>query len=284
MSSVDPIGVFDEHSYPLSRTATLDTLRWGRKRFHIPLMVEVDVTRARDAIRREKELTGEGKSFTGWIIACLGRAVSEHPHVHALRKRRSKLILFHDVDVAIVIERAVSTAGANKTLPMPYVIRSANTKSVAAIHAEIREAQKAPVASGQVQVEASQSARMIGIFNHLPAFARDLLVWRRLQNDPFYMKRMMGTVGVTAIGMAGHGGIGWGIPLGIHPLVVAVGGISPRPYLTDGQLTNREHLALTVLFDHTVTDGAPVARFVGRLQDLMEDGYGLEDGTAGTHS
>jgi pyruvate/2-oxoglutarate dehydrogenase complex dihydrolipoamide acyltransferase (E2) component len=284
MPSVDPLGVFDEHPYPLSRTATLDTLRWGRKRFHIPLMVEVDVTQARDAIRRDKELTGEGKSFTGWIIACLGQAVSEHPHVHALRKGRRKLIVFHDVDVAIVIERAVSTGGANKTLPMPYIIRHANSKSVAAIHAEIREAQKAPVASGQVQVEASQSARMIGLFNHLPAFARDLLVWRRLQSDPFYMKRMMGTVGVTAIGMAGHGGIGWGIPLGIHPLVVAVGGISQRPHLADGQLTNREHLALTVLFDHTVTDGAPVARFLGRLQELMEDGYGLEDGTDGSHS
>ena len=89
------------------------------------------------------------------------------------------------------------------------------------------------------------------------------------------MKRMMGTVSVTAIGMVGHGGIGWGIPVGIHPLLVAVGGISPRPIMVGDRLVMREHLGLTVLFDHDVTDGAPVARFIGRLQELMELGHAL---------
>ena len=45
--------------------------------------------------------------------------------------------------------------------------------------------------------------------------------------------------------------------------------------LVDDRLLMREHLGLTVLFDHDVTDGAPVARFVARLQELMESAYGL---------
>jgi pyruvate/2-oxoglutarate dehydrogenase complex dihydrolipoamide acyltransferase (E2) component len=279
--ALDPIGAFDEHPYPIARTATLDTLRWGRTRVHIPLLVEVDVTAAREAIRRQKEATGEGVSFTGWIIKCLAQAVSEHPHVQALRQGRRKLIVFRDVDVTIVVERAVGTDGANKTLPMPYVIRGANAKSLDAIHAEIRGAQHAPVAAGDTQIGGGRTAALVPLFNRLPQFARDLIVWRRLMRDPFYLKRMMGTVGVTAIGMAGqgpggHGSIGWGIPIGLHPLVVAVGGISPRALLLEGQLANREHLGLTILFDHAVTDGAPVARFMGRLQELMEAAYGLE--------
>jgi hypothetical protein len=120
--SSDPIGAFDEHPYPISRTATLDTLRWGRRRCHIPLLLEVDVTAAREAIRRQKAATGEGVSFTGWIIKCLGQAVSEHPHIQALRQGGRKVVLFRDVDVAIIVERTVSAGGANKTLPMPYVI------------------------------------------------------------------------------------------------------------------------------------------------------------------
>jgi pyruvate/2-oxoglutarate dehydrogenase complex dihydrolipoamide acyltransferase (E2) component len=36
-----------------------------------------------------------------------------------------------------------------------------------------------------------------------------------------------------------------------------------------------------VLFDHEVTDGAPVARFIERLQELMENGYGLAESKEG---
>ena len=274
----DLVGAFDERPFPLFRTATLDTLEWGRKRHHIPLMLEVDVTAARDAIRLQKEQTGAAVSFTGWIIKCLAQAVAEHPHVHALRKGRGKLVTFRDVDVTIVVERAVGPGGAaarSTTLPMPYIIRKANEKNLAAIHAEIRSAQQAPVGDGATQIGGASAASQVRLFSMLPKFARDLLVWRRLQRDPFSMKRMMGTVSVTSIGMAGRGGIGWGIPLGIHPLILAVGGISPRPLLVEDRLVMREHLGLTVLFDHDVTDGAPVARFVARLQELMESAYNL---------
>jgi pyruvate/2-oxoglutarate dehydrogenase complex dihydrolipoamide acyltransferase (E2) component len=34
-------------------------------------------------------------------------------------------------------------------------------------------------------------------------------------------------------------------------------------------------LSLTVIFDHDVVDGAPAARFVKRLVELIEGGYGL---------
>lgn len=274
----DLVGAFDEKVFPRFRIATLDTLEWGRKRHHIPLMLEVDVTAARDAIRLQKEQTGESVSFTGWIIKCLAQAVAEHPHVHALRKGGGKLITFRDVDVTIVVERAVGpsrTGERGTTLPMPYIIRRTNDKSLAAIHAEIRGAQQAPVGDGATQIGGAYAASQVRLFSMLPKFARDLLVWRRLQRDPFFMKRMMGTVSITSIGMAGHGGIGWGIPLGIHPLILAVGGISPRPLLVGDRLVMREHLGLTVLFDHDVTDGAPVARFVSRLQELMESACGL---------
>jgi pyruvate/2-oxoglutarate dehydrogenase complex dihydrolipoamide acyltransferase (E2) component len=39
----------------------------------------------------------------------------------------------------------------------------------------------------------------------------------------------------------------------------------------------REYLSMTVLFDHDVVDGAPVARFVQRLKELLETCYGLDE-------
>jgi pyruvate/2-oxoglutarate dehydrogenase complex dihydrolipoamide acyltransferase (E2) component len=36
-----------------------------------------------------------------------------------------------------------------------------------------------------------------------------------------------------------------------------------------------EYLCMTLSFDHTIIDGAPAARFIQRLKDLIESGYGL---------
>ncbi len=36
-------------------------------------------------------------------------------------------------------------------------------------------------------------------------------------------------------------------------------------------------LCLTVCFDHDIIDGAPAARFVTRLKELIESGFGLLD-------
>jgi hypothetical protein len=79
------------------------------------------------------------------------------------------------------------------------------------------------------------------------------------------LKKTMGTVVVTATGMAVPGVLGWGIPLSIHPLAIGVGGITQRD-----TPTGKSHiLALTVVFDHEVTDGAPVGRFIHRLHQLL---------------
>lgn len=87
------------------------------------------------------------------------------------------------------------------------------------------------------------------------------------------MKQTMGTVVVTAVGMTVPGVMAWGIPLALHPLAVGVGGITQRSTPTGKQ----DVLALTILFDHAVTDGAPVGRFVHRVHELLSTGEGLGD-------
>jgi pyruvate/2-oxoglutarate dehydrogenase complex dihydrolipoamide acyltransferase (E2) component len=272
MPQIDPIGSFEKLNFPRFRNATIDTMTWGRQRHHIPILLEIDVTVARARIHDQKAKTVQGISFTGWIIKCIAQAVSEHNYVHALRQGKRQFVIFKDVDVAIVIERAV----ADRTLPMPYIIRKANEKTVTDIHAEIRAAQASPVASGEVQVESPHPIWMTQIFALLPQFLRNLFFWQPLFRNPFLVKRRMGTVSVTNLGMFGGGGMSWGIPIGIHPLIITVGGIAKRPAAIHEQIVIREYVGLTVLFDHDVTDGAPVARFIGYLQELMEDGYGLE--------
>lgn len=275
---MDDIGTYQKRKFPAFRNPTIDVLEHGRKKHHIPLLLEIDVTEARGRLRQIKAATGQSLSFTAWVMACVGRAVSEHKHVHALRQGRRRLILFDDVDISVLVERVVSSNGRTQTLPMPTIIRKTNEKSVQTIHNEIRAAQEAPLAKDDVQIGGGRRVSATRLFAMLPGFLRYLIVWRRLARNPFLAKKTMGTVVVTSAGNVGkESGSAWGIPLGIHPLIVAVGSIARKPGVVGEAIAIREFLSLTVLFDHDVTDGAPVARFVQTLKELLEMGYGLDE-------
>jgi pyruvate/2-oxoglutarate dehydrogenase complex dihydrolipoamide acyltransferase (E2) component len=271
--STDPFAAHEIIPFQPGRNATIDTLRWARKRFAIPTLLEVDVTAARGAIRAFRSRTGQGLSFTAWVVSCVARAAAEHPRVHAVRQGRRRLVVFRDVDVAVLVERATGEEGRTETLPMPVVIRKANEKGPAEIHDELRNAQRADVQSGAVALGDAAAPRLQSLFFRLPSWLRDLVFWRWLLRSPSRIKRTMGTVVVTSVGMAAPGVLAWGIPSGIHPLAIGVGGIARR----DVGASRSEVLALTVVFDHAVTDGAPVGRFIHRLCELLTRAEGLAE-------
>ena len=222
-------------------------------------LIEVDVTRARAFLREYKAQSGEALSFTAFLIACLAQAVEEHKVVQASRKGRKHLIIFEDVDVLTYTERAVA--------PMPSIIRAANHKTLREIHREIRAAQ------AQDEAKAAVGFKLV---QFLPPFFINPLL-RILRGNPQMMKKYVGTVGLSSVGMFGKGA-GWGIPPANPPsLWVTVGGIGQKPGVVDGQIAIREYLSLTISFDHDIIDGAPAARFTQRLKKLVESGSGLND-------
>jgi pyruvate/2-oxoglutarate dehydrogenase complex dihydrolipoamide acyltransferase (E2) component len=237
-----------------------------RSSHHTPMihgLIEVDVSRARAHLRDQKAKTGEALSFTAFLIACLAQAVEEHKAVQASRKGSKHLILFEEVDVLTYIERGE----AGHSLPMPYVIRAANHKTMREIHHEIRAAQVQDVAKTAVGFKLVQ---------YLPTFLFRFLLWM-LGREPQQMKKYVGTVALSAVGMFGNGA-GWGIPPATPPsLWITVGGIGEKPGVVDGQIAIRDYLSLTISFDHDIIDGAPAARFTQRLKDLIESGFGLMD-------
>ncbi|MDY7014230.1 MAG: 2-oxo acid dehydrogenase subunit E2, partial [Cyanobacteriota bacterium] len=261
---MDDIGTYEERRFPEFRNPTLDTLDLGQTKHHIPLLLEVDITKAREYMREFKARTGDRLSFTGWVMKCIGQAVSEHKSIQAMRRGRKSLILFDDVDISVVVERSVGHSdNFSETLPMPYVLRKTNKKTVQEIDNEIRTAQKELLGAGEVQLGVRRNVHLTKVFTLMPRFIRNLLVWRRLTKDPFFAKKTMGTVGVTSMGSASkYSGYGWAIPIGIHPVVFALGNIARKPGVVGDEIAIREYLSMTVLFDHDVTDGAPVFRFI----------------------
>jgi pyruvate/2-oxoglutarate dehydrogenase complex dihydrolipoamide acyltransferase (E2) component len=248
--------------FPLTQRVIAALQRLTEHKHMMHALTEVDVTTPRHVIQEQKARGEEPLSFTAFIAACLGKAVDEDKAVQAYRKGRHQLILFEDVDIAIMVEHEVE----GHKYPLSYVVRAANHKTAQQIHQEIRAFQKLHTTA--VLPIPQMVQRWPGLL---------LLGGRVLLRSPFYRKQSGGTCAITSVGMFGKGS-GWGMPFATpHSLFLTLGGISEKPGVVDGQIAIREYLCLTVSLDHDIIDGAPAARFVTRLKVLIESGFGLFD-------
>lgn len=253
---------YDLFPFPSEREIIVDAGYLGTGRHVTHALVELDVTRARELLRAASAADGHALSFTAFLAASLAQAIASHARVQAYRDWRGRLVVYHDVDVVIMVE---PEPGA---VAIPRIVRAANRKSVLEISDEIRSFQVKP------HVE-KRGGSFSAFAPHVPRFVR-LGFFRLLKWNPHWFRRLSGTVIVTSVGMFGRGG-GWSLGfLPLHTLGVLVGGIASKPAVHEGEIVIREFLNLTVSFDHDIVDGAPAARFVRSLADLVEGAAALE--------
>jgi pyruvate/2-oxoglutarate dehydrogenase complex dihydrolipoamide acyltransferase (E2) component len=248
-------------SFPEGRRLITDIGWMARNKNTIRGLIEIDVTRPRQALRDHRETTGENLSFTAYLTACAGQAIEYNKYLHAYRDLFGRLVLFEDIDIATLIE--IENDG--KKFPVGHIVRRANKKSFREIHTEIRAAQRNSMDD--------QGVQSLYIFRQLPGFIRRLVLLV-IGKDPHLMKKYSGTVSLTAVGMFGNNG-GWGIGLPSHTLGITVGGIVTKPGIHENRIEPREYLHVTLDFDHDIVDGAPAARFAQRFQELVESGGAL---------
>lgn len=244
----------------------VDWLELMHRQHTMHALLEADVTAARRQLRGTRTQGSEPVSLTAYIVWCLAQALAQEPRLHACRLGRGRLMLFDDVDIAVSVEREV--AGAR--VPVPYIIRAAETKSPAQIHREIAAAKVAPRPQ-------DTAVKWLPLWLRLPACLRRWY-WTWLIGEPRRRQRLMGTAAVSSVAMFG-GGAGWAVPLTAYALCLTVGGLARKPGVaTDSSIPHRERielrdmLALTLSLDHDLIDGAPAARFIAQLRRLIEAG------------
>jgi pyruvate/2-oxoglutarate dehydrogenase complex dihydrolipoamide acyltransferase (E2) component len=253
-------------TFPESRLATMDVFEIARRRHHIKAMLEVDVTEAWELIKSSSKKS----LFTAWLLKVIGDTLGEHPEIHAFRSGRRGLLLFDQVDCSLVVERVYR----DKKVPIPIVIRATDRKSLNEIREEIREAKKAPIKKGEPVLKKSNMKFWLQLYYRFPPGLRRL-VWRIMLARPKWAHRMMGSVSLTSVGMFGQVK-GWFIHTSIHPIGFGIGAVIPKPAVYDNKIQIRQLLHLTVLMDHAVVDGAPMARFIQALTQRMEQAWKLE--------
>jgi pyruvate/2-oxoglutarate dehydrogenase complex dihydrolipoamide acyltransferase (E2) component len=260
-----------EIAYPSSRQLTFDLGKVGLAKHHVRALLEVDVTEARKLIKQSRH-SGTKISFLPWLIKSIADCVALHPTVAGVNDaRRNRVRVFEDVDISIVVEKDVN----GTRVPLPYVIRKADKKTLCEIQEEI-EAAKSQTVKGEGDYVLGEEKSTLGmkLFVRLPQWLRLLLMRMLVLNHPQRIKDMMGTVMITTVGMAGHTR-GWIMPFGMHPLCLAFGSLNEQAAVYKGEIQKREILHLTVLIDHDVIDGVPAAMFVDDLVKKLQAGFGL---------
>jgi pyruvate/2-oxoglutarate dehydrogenase complex dihydrolipoamide acyltransferase (E2) component len=263
-------GPYQTVKLPKGRRVVINMLNLVSPKHSMVGLLEVDVTEARQLITTNKEQTGEKISFTGFLTLCLGRAIEEHKEVHAYLKGNKQLIIFDDVNVAVMVEHKTG----DKRALMGHVIKGANRKTLHEINDEIRSVQSTPLPPNRGLPTWFRNALLLpGPFFRL---FRTLIRWAGRQN-PVMVISMGGTVSISSVGMFGARHAGWGIFPATQVIELVVGSIAKKPAVIDERIEPREILHLTVMLDHDVIDGAPAARFVKRLVELIESAYGLRE-------
>jgi pyruvate/2-oxoglutarate dehydrogenase complex dihydrolipoamide acyltransferase (E2) component len=246
-----------DEPFPKSRRIVVDSGAAARNRHTVYGLIEVDITEATSVLAG----LDPKPSLTSYVVASTGTAVEAVPYVHALRNLRQRLIIFDDVDVNVMIE--VELEG--RSFPMNHVIRRANQKSLIQIDDEIRAVKLSPETSPTMGL-----SRQATLFLRLPGFVRHRLIGL-LHRLPERQRDLVGTVGISSVGMFGRGG-GWGIGFSVQTLTMIVGGVAEKPAVVNGEIVARTFLDLSLAFDHDVVDGAPAARFVAKLKEILESG------------
>ena len=258
MSSGDKYSV---SKFPQSRIASFDICAVSNLKHYVSVILEVDITESR---KRVKELRSNGVKITffGWLLKGIATAIQKHPASAASLKNKREIITFNSVTISTIIEKEIE----GTKVPIPLLIKNVDSKSAEEISLEVENAKKVDAGRKTVVLN-KKSNRFERFYYMLPGFLRRA-VWRYILINPKFAYEKMGNVAVSSLGMSGNVNA-WFIHKSIHPISFGIGSVTKKPLVVNDLVEVREVLNMTILLDHDVIDGVPMAKFVRDLSALL---------------
>ena len=254
--------------FPDSRIASIDICEIGKQKHHVAGLVEFDVTGSRKKIREYNKSHTNKISFNAWLISVIGYTIKKHETSSSYLIGKNKQIIFDDINVSIVIEKVID----GKKVPIPLIIEKAHEISIESITRQISEAKNIELTDNDIVLQ-RKTSKLESLYYSLPKFLR-LFFWRFLLKHPKLAFKKMGNVAFTSIGMMGKVD-GWFIPISVHPICFGVSSIVKKPTVINDRIEIQEILKTSILIDHDVIDGAPMARFISDLSRNIENGLNI---------
>ncbi|HTO63588.1 MAG TPA: 2-oxo acid dehydrogenase subunit E2 [Bradyrhizobium sp.] len=254
-----------EAPWPILRNVLV--MFFERQRPHvIRATIEVDVTETLARISALQRETRIALPFHVFAVFCFARGISANPEFNTYR-RRDKLITFQDVDILSPLDKRLP---GGIRIPVGYIVRGAQDKSLARINWELRQA----ISSDDLADD--PAVRLRRRMATAPNWARRLIA-RWIVSDPFRLRMSHGTVLVSTVHRRGFARPTSIVGGTLHTVTGFVGAIAERFALdAKGKVSRRKILFLSAACDHDIADGVAMARFGRRLVELFEGGAGLD--------
>ena len=173
--------------FSLERKQIVDFLRIAKAKHTAYVILELGITGVRDKIRQARRKHKRDASLTGYLLYCFAQAVSDNKMIQAYRKGNN-LVIFDDVDVSTMVERTVN--GVH--IPVSYILRKANEKTVFEISEEINNAKTSNSDDLIDSPEMHKRKRLIEVVKRVGFLRRWFL--KRMFKDPFLKKKFNGTL------------------------------------------------------------------------------------------
>ncbi|MBD3629291.1 2-oxo acid dehydrogenase subunit E2 [Cyclobacterium sp.] len=254
--------------FPDYRIASIDICEIGKQKHYVTALIELDVTESKQKIENYHNSRGTKISINAWLISVIACTINKHQTASAFLLGKNKLMIFEKINVSIIVEKDIKGI----KVPIPLIIEGANEVSLEGISAQLMEAKNTAFSENDIVLH-QKAKQLEKLYFILPGFLRRYF-WKFLLKNPPLAYKKMGNVAFTSIGMMGKVN-GWFIPISIHPICLGIGSIMKKPSVIDDKIAIREILHVSVLMDHDVIDGAPMARFISHLKDNIENGLNL---------
>lgn len=254
--------------FPDSRIASIDICEIGKRKHHVTGLVEFDVTESRKKIREYNKSHINKISFNAWLISVIGYTIKKHETSSSYLIGKNRQIIFDDINISIVVEKTIN----GLKVPIPLIIEKAHEVSIESITKQITEAKNIEFTDKEIVLH-RKTNQLENIYYSLPKFLRRCF-WKILLKHPKLAFKKMGNVAFTSLGMIGKVN-GWFIPLSIHPICFGISSIIKKTTVFNDRIEIREILKASILIDHDVIDGAPMARFINDLSRNIENGLNI---------
>ena len=226
---------YTEIPFPKERYLISDPLDAARNKNNVCGVGEMDITKLRQDCKKFNV------SFLSRIIYAVSQAAVKNPAVNSYKKGKRKIVTFNEVDICIMIERAVGSI----KLPLPYIIRNANVKSLQEINSELINARKGDLNEIYLHKD-------MRLYLSMPKFIR-MLFWKYLLRNPHQFKKGLGTIAITALHSRGDGLIHFD-PSTPYTVTVALGKIYKNA-------EGKDLMYYTLSIDHDIIDGMDAIKF-----------------------
>jgi hypothetical protein len=221
------------------------------------MFMDIDMTWA-EGLRGQFKDLGRKITVTAILLKAIGIAQRSHPASRTAALPFGKRAILNNIVAGFTVERFVGSQPA----VFFGAIEAPDTKPLELISEELK-------GYGTAEMKDVDHLATQHWFNYMPWLFRQAVLWFGQRFPSVRLRHMGATFGLSSLGKFGIKAL---IPPCASTSTFGIGEVEYRPVVRDGKVEVRPMMTITLNFDHRMIDGAPAARFMQDIRQLMEGG------------